>query len=42
METDILLKQIGARISARRCELNMTQETLAEMMDVSIQQNVHH
>ena len=37
METDILLKQIGARISARRRELNMTQETLAEKMDVSIQ-----
>lgn len=37
MDTEILLKQIGARISARRRELNTTQEQLAEKMDVSIQ-----
>ena len=37
MDTEMLLKQIGARISARRRELNITQEQLAEKMDVSIQ-----
>lgn len=31
-----LLKEMGARIKARRKELNMTQEQLAEKMDVSI------
>ncbi|MBQ8414501.1 MAG: helix-turn-helix transcriptional regulator [Clostridia bacterium] len=34
---DKLLKEMGARINARRRELKMTQETLAEKMDVSVQ-----
>ena len=37
MDTEVLLKQIGTRINARRRELNITQEQLAEKMDVSIQ-----
>lgn len=32
-----LLKEIGSRIVARRKELAMTQERLAERMDVSVQ-----
>ena len=32
-----LLKEMGQRISARRHELNLTQERLAEQMGVSIQ-----
>lgn len=37
MGDDILLRNIGQRISERRKELHMTQEKLAEQMDVSIQ-----
>ena len=37
MGDDKLLKEMGARINARRRELKMTQETLAEKMDVSVQ-----
>lgn len=37
MRPELLLQEIGARISARRRELHMTQEVLAERMDVSIQ-----
>ena len=37
MVDERLLKEIGARINARRKELSMTQERLAEIMDVSIQ-----
>lgn len=37
MGDEKLLKEIGTRINARRKELSMTQERLAEMMDVSIQ-----
>ena len=33
----VLLREIGARIAARRKELSMTQERLAERMDVSVQ-----
>lgn len=32
-----VLKEMGARINARRRELKMTQEILAEKMDVSVQ-----
>lgn len=32
-----ILKEMGARINARRRELKMTQEILAEKMDVSVQ-----
>ena len=32
-----LLKEIGSRICKRRKELSMTQERLAEIMDVSVQ-----
>lgn len=35
--TSAELKAIGNRISARRKQLNYTQEQIAEMMDVSIQ-----
>lgn len=37
MGDEKLLKEIGARISARRKELHYTQEYVAEQMDVSIQ-----
>ena len=37
MGDEKLLREMGARISARRKELNFTQEHLAEKMDVSIQ-----
>ena len=37
MGDEILLKEIGVRINRRRRELFMTQENLAEAMDVSIQ-----
>ena len=37
MGDEILLKEIGKRIHERRKELNLTQERLAEQMDVSIQ-----
>lgn len=37
MRDDILLKEIGARIKSKRKAIAMTQETLAEKMDVSIQ-----
>lgn len=37
LNTKILLKEIGARISAKRREKGITQEQLAEIMDVSIQ-----
>ncbi len=37
MGDEKLLKEIGARINARRKELSITQERLAELMDVSIQ-----
>ena len=37
MGDEKLLKEMGARISGRRKELNLTQEALAEKMDVSIQ-----
>ena len=37
MGNEQLLKEIGARINARRRELKITQELLAEKMDVSIQ-----
>lgn len=37
MGNEKLLKDIGSRISARRKELLLTQERLAEAMDVSIQ-----
>ena len=37
MGDEKLLKDIGARINARRKELYMTQERLAESMEVSIQ-----
>ena len=37
MGDDILLRNIGQRISERRKELHLTQEKLAEQMDVSIQ-----
>lgn len=37
LDTKILLKEIGARISAKRREKGVTQEQLAEIMDVSIQ-----
>lgn len=37
MADDILLKEIGKRINLKRKELNLTQEQLAEKMDVSIQ-----
>ena len=37
MGDEKLLKEIGKRISARRRELGLTQEVLAERMEVSIQ-----
>lgn len=37
MGDEKLLKQIGMRINARRKELSLTQEQLAEKMDVSVQ-----
>ena len=37
MEDKALLKKMGNRISTRRRIMGMTQETLAEMMDVSTQ-----
>lgn len=37
MGDEKLLREIGARIHARRKALGMTQEQLAEQMDVSIQ-----
>lgn len=37
MGDEKLLKEIGVRINARRKELSITQERLAELMDVSIQ-----
>ena len=37
MGDEKLLKEIGLRINARRRALSMTQERLAEIMDVSIQ-----
>lgn len=37
MGDEKLLKEIGMRINARRKELSITQERLAELMDVSIQ-----
>ncbi|MBQ3016213.1 MAG: helix-turn-helix transcriptional regulator [Clostridia bacterium] len=37
MTTEKLLHDIGARINARRKELSLTQEQLAEKMEVSIQ-----
>ena len=44
MGDEKLLKEIGARISSRRKELSLTQEHLAEIMDVSIQMisNLEH
>lgn len=37
MGDEVLLKEIGARIAARRKEMSLTQEKLAEIMDVSVQ-----
>ena len=37
MQDEALLKEIGTRIHLRRKELNMTQEKLAERMNVSVQ-----
>jgi len=37
MGETVFLREVGSRISARRKELCMTQERLAEIMDVSIQ-----
>lgn len=37
MGDEKLLKEIGVRINTRRKELKLTQEMLAEQMDVSIQ-----
>jgi len=37
MKDDLLLKEMGARIKNRRKEIGMTQEELAELMDVSLQ-----
>ena len=37
MGDEKLLKEIGKRINARRRELGLTQETLAERMEVSVQ-----
>ena len=37
MGDDKLLKAIGVRINARRKELGLTQEMLAEQMEVSVQ-----
>ena len=37
MGDEILLREIGARINARRKKLKLTQEQLAEAMDVSVQ-----
>lgn len=37
MGDEKLLREIGARIDLRRKELDLTQEQLAELMDVSIQ-----
>ncbi len=37
MGDEKLLKEIGARISKRRRELSITQELLAEKMEVSVQ-----
>lgn len=37
MQTELFLQAMGKRISQRRRQLKMTQEILAEKMDVSIQ-----
>ena len=37
MGDEKLLREMGARICARRRELHLTQEALAEQMDVSLQ-----
>ena len=37
MADEVLLKEIGKRINTRRKQLGITQEVLAERMDVSIQ-----
>lgn len=37
LKNDIFLKEMGKRISSRRKSLNLTQENLAEKMNVSIQ-----
>ena len=37
MADEILLKEIGRRINTRRKQLGITQESLAESLDVSIQ-----
>lgn len=37
MEDNMFLKEMGKRVSIRRKSLNLTQETLAEKMNVSIQ-----
>lgn len=37
MGDEKLLREIGARINIRRKELDLTQEQLSELMDVSIQ-----
>lgn len=37
MGDEKLLKEIGARVNARRKELRLTQEALAECMEVSVQ-----
>ena len=37
MENKILYRDMGRRIHNRRKELKLTQETLAEIMDVSVQ-----
>ncbi len=36
MNVEVFLREMGGRISARRRELKMTQEILAEKMDVSV------
>lgn len=37
MDESVFLKEMGQRVSARRKALNLTQEALAEKMNVSIQ-----
>lgn len=37
MKDEVLLEEIGARIKNKRKEEHMTQERLAELMDVSLQ-----
>ena len=37
MGDDKLLKEIGSRVNSRRRELRLTQEQVAEQMDVSVQ-----